>query len=230
MKNIISIVLAAGRGTRLGGAKALLLWPFANAGAPIQPFTQRKQDKEARSELPLAIAHARTRLGAESERVLIVIRSPMFRALLPYVSPGIELISSSAPDELGAAGSIAAAVQNLGQAKAAFIVPVDTPPTSPKTTQKLLAALDADTADPPQLLAVRPRCSGRPGHPILLRAQALNPYKNQASPPILRDHLRALGTACADIDTDDPLVLRNLNTPEDFMSLWAKKPRFLSIS
>lgn len=230
MNKVISIVLAAGRGARLGGAKALLLWPFTSSNAPVRPFTQRAQKAEAPSELPLAIAHARTRLASESERVLIVMRPQMLRALLPFVAPGIELLSSSAPDELGSAGSIAVAAQNLQDAKAAFIVPVDTPPTAPSTTQKLLAALLADTDEPPKILAARPRFGGRAGHPVLLRAQALSAYRNTASPPILRDHLRALGPACADIDTDDPMVLRNLNTPEDYMSLWAKKPRFLSIS
>lgn len=228
MKKIISFVLAAGRGTRLGGAKALLLWPFESAGAPIRPFSPRAQSKEPTREIPLAIAHARTRLAAESERVLIVVRAPILRALLPFVEPGIELLTSSAPDELGPAGSIATAVPHIHGAEAVLVVPVDTPPIAATTTRQLIDRLGAPNQSAPQTLAVRPRFGGRAGHPVLLRAEALAVYKNNSAPPSLRDHLRSLGPACIDTDIDDPMVLRDLNTPEDYLGLWAKKPRFLS--
>src|SRR5262245_22162403 len=65
--HVITVVLAAGKGERLGGPKALLAWPSPD---------------RAGSDHPLAIAHADARLAAESERVLIVTRRVYMRSLL----------------------------------------------------------------------------------------------------------------------------------------------------
>jgi CTP:molybdopterin cytidylyltransferase MocA len=205
VKGVVSIVLAAGSGKRLGGPKALLAWPW-----------------EKGRELPLCVAHAETRLAAESERVLVVTRRPMITALLGHVRPGIDLLASDADEALGASGSLAFAAARLGDAKIALVVPVDTPPAKPETTSKLLAALDAD----PELLAARPSYHGRAGHPAALRGPALARYAEPRPPP-LRDHLKALGAACAYVEVADPSVLVDLNTPSDVMGVLRAMPRFL---
>ena len=205
MKGVVSIVLAAGSGKRLGGPKALLAWPW-----------------EKGRELPLAVAHAETRLGAESERVLVVTRRPMITALLGYVRPGIDLLASDADEALGAAGSLAFAAARLGDAQIALVVPVDTPPARAETTAKLIAALGAD----PALLAARPSYHGRAAHPAALRRAALARY-GEPRPPPLRDHLKALGAACAHVEVTDPSVLVDLNTPADVMGVLRTMPRFV---
>ena len=73
MTSTVSIVLAAGKGMRLGGPKALLLWP----GPPGQ------------KPRPLAIAHAEARLSAESSRVVVVARSAEERVIIRHSGPGI---------------------------------------------------------------------------------------------------------------------------------------------
>lgn len=206
---VVSVVLAAGRGARLGGPKALLLWSSPEPGAP---------------ELPLAIAHAEARLAAESDRVLVVSRRPIVNALLGYVRPGIDLLSSDAADELGPAGSLAFAVSKLEGARAVLVTPVDTPPARADTVARLLERLDRGD---PALRAVRPRYQGRAGHPVVLHPSALEPYR-KASPPPLRDHLRTLGAACADVDVDDRTVLVDLDSPPDVMSLLGRPPKFLA--
>jgi CTP:molybdopterin cytidylyltransferase MocA len=199
-----TIVLAAGAGKRLGGPKALLIWPT-----------------DGGKERPIAVAHAEARLAAESAHVLVVTRKPMVTTLLAYVRPGIDLLVSDAPDELGPAGSLAAAVPRLGAATTVIVTPVDAPPAKPDTVSRLLKALDAD----PALVAARPIFHGRAGHPVALRRAALDRY-SQPNPPPLRDHLRALGAACASVDVTDPTVLIDLNTPADVMGTLRQLPRF----
>jgi CTP:molybdopterin cytidylyltransferase MocA len=202
---VATVVLAAGAGTRLGGPKALLAWPSPKGQKPV----------------PLAIAHAEERLGAESGRVLLVVRKPMLGSLLGYVQPGVDLLASDAADELGAAGSLAFAVSRLGEVDAAVVTPVDTPPAHADTVARLVAALAGD----PALLAARPVCRGRAGHPVALRRAALERYAAPAPPP-LREHLRALGPACGDVDVTDPTVLIDLDTPADVMGTLGALPRF----
>lgn len=214
MKSVITIVLAAGAGKRLGGPKALLAWPAATKGGV---------------ERPLALAHAEARLAAESARVLVVVRSSVFHALLAHVRPGVDLVAWTAPDDLGPAGSLAVAAPRIGDADAVIVTPVDVPPASAATVARLLARLEAGATSagsaPP--LAVRPRHLGRGGHPVVLRAEALQRYL-EADPPPLRDHLRALGERCVDEEVDDPGVLHDLNVPVDVIRVLGGPPRFLA--
>jgi molybdenum cofactor cytidylyltransferase len=211
VSRVVTVVLAAGAGKRLGGPKALLAWPSAKG-----------------AERPLAIAHAEERLAAESGRVLVVTRKAMMTSLLGYVQPGIDLLASDAADDLGPAGSLAFAVPRLGEVDMVVITPVDTPPAKADTVARLVAALEAD----PARLAARPVCRGRAGHPVALRPAGLSRYAAASgplapsAPPPLRDHLQALGAACVAVDVTDPTVLLDLNTPSDVMGTLGSLPRF----
>ena len=61
---------------------------------------------------------------------------------------------------------------------------------------------------------------------MALRRAALARYL-EAAPPPLRDHLKAMGAACADVDVSDTAVLVDFNTPADVMGLLQTLPRFL---
>jgi CTP:molybdopterin cytidylyltransferase MocA len=208
VKNVVTVVLAAGTGKRLGGPKALLAWPLPTG--------------KGSKEVPLAVAHAEARLAAESSRVLVVTRRAMMTALLAYVRPGLDLLASDAADELGPAGSLAFAVPRIGEVEAVIVTPVDALPAKADTVARLIARLDAD----PTILVARPVYHGRAGHPVALRRAALDRYAEPAPPP-LRDHVRTLGDAVADVEVPDPAVLIDLNTPADVMGLLQKLPRFL---
>ena len=224
MSQVITVILAAGVGKRIGGPKALLAWPPTlpdELGVPSRRPDGRPPPK-ATKERPLAIAHAEQRLASESKQALIVTRGAFIPALLGYVRPGIDLLSSTAADELGAAGSLAFAVSRLTRADRIIVTPVDCIPARASTVARLLLRLAAE----PKLLAVRPSYKGRPGHPVVLRPEALAPYRTPKPPP-LRDHLRALGDQCADQDVNDPAVLIDLDTPADVMGVLHELPRFL---
>lgn len=208
MSEIVTIVLASGRGLRLGGPKALLLWP----------------GKPGEKPRPLAIVHAEARLAAESKRVIIVARKQTVAALIPYVRPGVDLVVSTAPEDLGPAGSLATAAPKVGPADRVLVCPVDTLPANAKTARALLERLGPDDVPP---LAARPVHGGRGGHPVALKAVALERYR-QDNPPPLRDHLRALGDACVNVEVADADVLVDLDTAAQAVRYLKGPPTFLS--
>jgi CTP:molybdopterin cytidylyltransferase MocA len=197
-----TLVLAAGKGERIGGPKALLVVDDA----------------------PLAIVHARTRLAAESERVVIVVRAPVAELLAPLAArhPGTRLVISTEPDEDGPAGSLRAAVASkaLGSAAKILVTPVDVLPASESLTRALLDALGE-----PGIVAARPRR----GHPVALRRDLLEinyPPTTSSSPPKpLRVVLSALGAACKTIPEDG---LPSIDEPHDAERQLSSPPRFWS--
>lgn len=195
MAETVAIILAAGKGMRLGGPKALLLWPGAKGTKPR----------------PLAIVHAETRLKAESTRAIVVSRKHIIQMLIPFVGPGLDLVVSDAPDELGPAGSIATAVSHIQPTDRVLVCPVDTLPAKRETTERLLAALGSNDVGP---LATRPKVGERFGHPVAMQGTGLDRYR-APNPPPLRDHLKSLGEACIGVDVRDPDVLVDIDTPAD---------------
>lgn len=187
---VAAVVLAAGRGERIGGPKACLRWPGADG------------------DVPLACAHATAALGAGCDRVLIVVRAEVAEALSRWPLPRTEVAISDAPDQLGPAGSIAAALPRLHDVDRVIVTPVDTHPASAHLIGSLLAALD-------HAEAARPRFQGRGGHPVALRLSALAPYA-QASPPPLRDVLRAMGARCVSVETTDGRVHSNYDVVSSY--------------
>lgn len=217
---VVTIVLAAGRGARLGGPKALLL--VHDAGRELPP-------------IPLLEAQCRDRRAAESERVLAVVRPDMAELLgVRLRAAGATVVVSRAPEDQGPAGSLAAAANHLRNKpfRVAIVTPVDVR-VAPATVARLIEALmevppEALPETPPEapaeaplvapassrlarrFLAAVPRFSERRGHPVALAPEALARYC-QPSPPPLRDHLRSLGDRVVAVDVDDPFVLEDLD-------------------
>lgn len=195
--DVVAVVLAAGRGRRIGGPKALL--SFSIDGV----------------RLPLAAAHARR--FAFCRRVLVVTRADIAEVLRrEVVDLGAELIVSRAPDELGPAGSLSAAAGAIDGAGSVLVTPVDCPPVSRAALDALLGAFSAA----PDAVAARPLYRGRRGHPVVLGSPVWGPYRHHSRP--LRDVLREWRERVIDVPVDDPGVLADIDTPQDL----AAAPRF----
>jgi len=121
LSELAVLVLAAGKGERVGGPKALLMI-----------------DGE-----PLAALHRKR--APNGARVIVVTRASIARALERF---DLSLVISDEPDALGPAGSIRAAVQAgaLDDAERVLVTPVDVPPSPPERLGPLLDALEQSDA------------------------------------------------------------------------------------
>ena len=194
--DVVVIILASGRGQRIGCPKALLPWT---------------------NGMPLAVAHAQAALMLGAKAVVVVradvaIRlRPVFRKLRSGLSDPI-VVTSSSPSHEGPAGSIAASIHagTLSNTRWCVFAPVDTPPPSSETFCSLIEAAVGDVE------AVRVRWRSRVGHPVLVRSSVVASAYLGVQPVPLRTVLG--GVRCAYVDVDDPNVVANINTLEEYVA------------
>lgn len=179
----VVLVLGAGRGERLGGPKALLLI----------------------EGVPLAVLHR----DRTPERIVLVTRAAIAEKLAPF---DLGVVISDAPDELGPAGSIHAAVAAgaLDEVDEVLVTPVDVPP-SPDAA-RLFAELGQHEA-----------ARFERGHPVAIRASILR-ERYRADAPILRDVLASLGDRCVRLPGSGA---PDLDLADDVVRLTGRGPVFL---
>ena len=204
------VIVAAGQGRRMGGPKALLTVPSG----------------DMTSGEPLAAAHARAHLDRGAKRVVVVVRAEVAAVLARFARPGLEVVISSAPDELGPAGSLRTALHYLDVAPDAWLLvqPVDAPPVSPE----VVAALASRAQTEPRPRAVRPVFDGRRGHPVLVSRAAMEPLL-AAAPPPLRDVLAALGGDVVDVPVGDRACVVGFDTPDDVAAWYGEVGSFYAL-
>lgn len=194
-----AVVLAAGAGARFGGRK--LLAPFgggtvlaaalgAALAAPVRTVT-------------VVVGAEPDAIGAEAERVAAVLGE----------AQRLQLVGAPLWRD-GLAASLAAGIAALPQdADAAFIFLGDMPRVPPDIALALAAALGAEST------AACPYVRGRRGHPALIR-RALFPALMALSGDRGAGALLAgLGERLARVDTSDPGVLLDVDTPADLAAL-----------
>lgn len=202
-----TVVLAAGRGQRMGGPKALVAVRWGDGAG----------------ELPLAIAHAKAHLDQGAERVILVTRVEVARVLSRFAQRGLDIVVSHQPEHLGPAGSIRCALDLMPAGPEwLLIVPVDMPPISTAIRNELLARAAAE----PRADAVRPTYEGRRGHPVLIRRTALEALLSEGGPTNLRELLHGLGERAADVPVIDKRAVIDLDAPEDVRGFYGREVRF----
>ena len=184
-----AILLAAGASSRMGRAKPLLDW----------------------GGYPLVAAQVEALQAAGCAPVIVVLgaRATAVRRALP---PAARWTTNAAWRE-GRAGSIRAGARAAPtHAERIVIASVDQPCLA-SAVRRTIAAL---AANPDARIAV-PRHDGRNGHPPVFDA-ALLPELRRVSERSegLRELRRRWRAATIFVEVDDPLVLLNLNTPEDY--------------
>jgi len=121
-------------------------------------------------------------------------------------------------------GQYSSALVGLAQASArnaqrVLLHPVDMPLVRASTVQALLSALATDSAAVPEY-------QGAPGHPLALISVAARTVAQQTSAPHLEGALQSL--RLRRIIVDDPGVVTNINTAEDYRRAFGFPPRRLS--
>ncbi len=206
------ILLAAGLGSRLGGGKMLL--PFRSA------------------PLPAHVLKAVLAAGNLSRLVLVLGRDAeaLTRALkqsLPGYPPArLETVVNPHPEE-GMSSSLRLGLETLlrgPQGKSIQSVAVflgDQPLIRPETLRALYAAHSGALAGNPEHPATAPEYQGRRGNPVIL-SRVLFPRIVRLSGDVgAREILAGIGPDLLRLPVNDPGVIHDVDTPEDYETLQA---------
>jgi molybdenum cofactor cytidylyltransferase len=188
------LILAAGESSRMGRDKALLPW------------------------------HGTTFLGGAIELLspvtdlVIVVAGRNATNLQPLVdAAGASLVVNREP-ERGQFSSLRVGVQEvLNQGRdAAIIALVDRPPARPETVHLLKSAF-LRSAD--QIWAVAPEFSGRHGHPLVAGREMIEAFLRAPLTATARDIEHQHQQHMEYVTVDDPLVILNVDTPEEYQRI-----------
>jgi CTP:molybdopterin cytidylyltransferase MocA len=182
-----AIVLAAGRGTRLGAPKVLL----SVGGVPL--VAQHRQRLRALPcarivfVVPRALASSAATLVDDADALIVGVRT---RSQAESLERGLDALGPAlSPDDR------------------VLVTPVDLVPPRLETLRALVAALD-------QAPVVAPSYRGHHGHPVLMRRDVLDAYTcgESASLPPLN---RVIAPLRYFVEVEDPAVLVDLDEPAD---------------
>jgi molybdenum cofactor cytidylyltransferase len=199
----VSLILAAGDSTRMGRCKALLPWPPVAFGQA--PFTGTFLSEAIRS------------LGRVSEFVLVVVGKNELELAPIIYAEGASLVVNPDPSR-GQFSSLQVGlheVLNHGR-DAAMVTLVDRPSASAKTVETLR---DAFQAADPNIWAIVPEFSGKHGHPYMVGREMMEAFLRAPAASMARDIQREHQGHIQYVDVDDPLIVLNINTPEDYAAL-----------
>jgi molybdenum cofactor cytidylyltransferase len=185
------VILAAGASSRMGRDKALLPWrdgTFLSAAIrALQPAT----------ELVLVVAGANAAtlepIGNAYAAFLVVNPEPQ-RGQFSSLQTGLQEVLNRGRD-------------------AAIVTLVDRPAAEIETVQQLKAAFLAGEED---VWAVVPEYGGKHGHPIVIGREMIEAFLRAPAGSNARDVEHARQSHIRYVPVQDPLVVANVDTPEDF--------------
>ena len=190
------VILSAGASSRMGRDKALLPWrdgTFLSAAIrALQPAT----------ELVIVVA------GANAPN------------LEPIVDANAAFLAVNPDPQQGQFSSLQVGLQdvlNRGR-DGAIVTLVDRPPADAETIQMLRASfLLSDEG----VWAVVPEYSGRHGHPFVIGREMIEAFLRAPVHSSARDVEHANQSHIRYVPVNDPLVVANVDTPDDFEKLRA---------
>ncbi len=192
------LILAAGESSRMGRDKALLPW---------------------HGETFLAAAIDSLRMDTE---LVIVVAGKNADVIEPICyAKGAFVVVNPAP-ERGQFSSLLIGLEEvlLRGRDAAVITLVDRPPSRRETVQRLVLAFENAILD--RKWAVIPEHDGRHGHPIVIGREMMTAFQQAPVTSNAREVEHANQQRIAYVPVDDPLVVANINTPEDYQLLAAR--------
>lgn len=193
-----ALILAAGRGSRMGRPKGLL--PHPPTG---RTFLGHLVD----------CVHS-----AGLTAVAVVGRSGDEGLRRETEAAGVRFVVNHQPDD-GQLSSLLAGLDALDASGVSglLVLPVDVPHITPGVVDTLLAAAARTPA-----VIVRAAYGGRHGHPVLFK-QAVFDELRRADPSVgARAVVRADPQRVLDVETGDPGVLADVDTPEDYERIFGR--------
>ena len=135
-----------------------------------------------------------------------------------YAEPGVYLVENPCPDK-GQFSSLQVGLRevlNRGR-DAAMVTLVDRPPARPATIAALLSRfLDVCL---PRSWAVVPEYNSRHGHPIVIGREMIEAFLKAPASSTAREVEHSLQKLIDYFKVDDPAVVANINTPEEYEQL-----------
>ena len=194
------VILAAGESSRMGRDKALLPWPPGAAG--------RSTFLSAAIEL----------LQSPSDLV-IVVAGKNAASLQTIVDAAAGYLVVNRHPERGQFSSLQVGLQEvLSRGRdAAIVALVDRPPAHPRTLARLCEAFrDAYEGGK---WAVVPEHGSHHGHPILIGREMIEAFLRAPATSNAREVEHSLQQHILYVPVDDPNVVANVDTPEDYERL-----------
>lgn len=193
---LVSIVLAAGAGTRFGGCKQLARLH----GRPL-------------------IEHSVAAARASSTDATLVVLGAEAGAIEGSADLGGALVVTCKDWMEGHGASLRAGLRAAGADCAAALVTLgDEPFVRPEASERLIAARD------PDIHSLRATYGGRVGHPVLIERPLFPRLTAAGPPPSPRTVLRQAGAGTVDCtDLGDPV---DVDTPEQLEALNDAAPPF----
>ncbi len=197
------VILAAGDSSRMGRDKALLPWPPPAAGQATSQET---------------FLSAAIRSLARGTEFVVVVVGKNEAALAPIIyAHGASLVANPDPSR-GQFSSLQVGLRevlNHGR-DAAMVTLVDRPPVNPATIKTLHDAFEVADQN---IWAVVPDFSGKHGHPYLAGREMIEKFLRVPPTSIARDIEHQHQAHIQYLQVDDPLVVLNINTPEEYAAL-----------
>jgi molybdenum cofactor cytidylyltransferase len=192
----------------MGTDKAMLPWPPGAARAGSGTFLS-----------------AQIRSLSLFTELVIVVAGNTAAAITPVAyAEGASLVVNPDPSR-GQFSSLQVGlheVLNRGR-DAAMVTLVDRPPVGNATIQVLSDAFAGAIAN--GKWAAVPQYQGKHGHPILLAREMIEAFLRAAVTATAREIEHQNAEHIEYVPVDDPLVIANINTPEEYASLTSNSPR-----
>lgn len=191
------IILAAGASSRMGCEKALLPWP------PTSPANQTLLSAAVLALRPFA------------PMIIVVVGNNADRLAPAIKASGAILIRNPAPER----GQFSSLQTGLSAAvdsgcRAAMITPVDCPPLSSASLERLCAAYEQAAAR--GMWAVAPEQDGRRGHPLIAGRPLIDAFLDAPLTSNAREVKHQYENRFEFVSVPDPFLRTDLNTPEEF--------------
>jgi molybdenum cofactor cytidylyltransferase len=200
MPSFCGVILAAGESSRMGRDKALLAWPPGAAGRGT-------------------FLSATIELLREPSDMVIVVAGKNAESLRPIVDADAGYLVENRHPDRGQFSSLQVGLQevlNHGR-DAAIVALVDRPPAQAATLARLCEAFNEVYEK--GNWAVIPEHGARHGHPILIGREMIEAFLRAPAESTARDVEHSLQPHVFYIPVEDPNVVANINTPEDYERL-----------
>jgi molybdenum cofactor cytidylyltransferase len=197
------IILAAGESSRMGTQKPLLPWPPSTPGSTL-----------------LSALIAALKPFAEA---VIVVAGKNAPQLAPIITAtGAILVENPDPTR----GQFSSLRTGLRAAldrgfTAAIVFPVDSPPLTAASLEKLCNAFRTATAS--GLWGVVPQKEGHRGHSLLANTSLIEAFLNSPADSNAKAVKQLHDDRIQYVEIDDPFFGLNINTPEDYAGLCRSK-------